>query len=464
LNIILHIKQKPDAIKQNDFRTEHPFRCMAGTKEPEWPTLRLRQIRFVPFDIGTEITKVLKDKIHEAMSEKNYKVCDLVRYKDLLPKHVCAYTISDCHQLFIFKKGICVSVLTDESQDSDYFFSINCCLEKRDAHRGILKLDKNAKEKYRKDGEEIRELVQLLTGVAGEYIKGMRWFEHGRKKTQTRWKRFCDELDKSEKDGLSYVMTMHVITPAEKVPFENLDWEDIPEQLRKNIKVLLDPAIINMEDARDFDGDDIDGKRKLFDNIDVEDGEKDYEKRENLSMFMSWSSVVVLGMPTENDKDNDIEEYKMLEAVLQSNWHLVHCREKALPASMKEAKERKITSSEMRMEQYDLDRYLEETTYHSGSTLPARFNDIQKGLLRSSRLSEKAARYGRMTKDMSDSLNQLRQSVYGRISGILLLIIAGMNASSIIFNLTNIIYVIAVSAILIIVVAVGAIVMWLNTG
>ena len=353
--------------------------------------------------------------------------------------------------------------MTDDEQDSDDYFSILSCQERRDAHQGILKLNPEVDEKYRKDGGEIRKIVNMLTDQADKYIKEVNKFKRGRKMALTRWEKFRAELSKSEKGGLSYVMTMHVITPAEEIPFGNLDWKDIPEQIRKNIKVLLDPAIINMEDTRDFDSKDIDGKKKLIDNIDVNAGEKDYEKRENLATYMSWSSVVVLGMPTEDDKENDIDEYKILEVMLQSNWHLIHCREKALPATIDDAKDRYFTSAEMRMGQYELDRYLEETTYHSGATLPARFNDIQKGLLHSSRLSEKIARYRRMAKDVSDSLmydDQQRQSRYGRVSEILLLIIAVLNASTIIYSLTNKTYEIAVVAILIIFIAVGVFVMW----
>jgi len=436
---------------------------MVDPDDPGWSTVRLRQIRFVPFEIGTDISDGLMNKIRQTMSENNYGEYHLDKCPNLLPEGVGAYTISKRHQLFIFKKGICVSVLTDDYQYSDNLFSIDCCLERWGAHRGILELDENVKENYLKDGGEIRKIRNLLIDLANKFIKDIETSKRGWKKALTRQKKSCDEQVGSMDKKLSYVMTMHVITPAGSAQFGNLDWGDIPEQMRRNIKVLLDPAIINMEETRDFDSKNVEGKKKLFAKIKIDKEENDYEERENLAMYMSWSSVVVLGMPTENDKENDIEEYKILEVMLQSDWYLIHCREKALPETIDDAKKREFTSAGMMMNQYDLDRYLEETTYHSGSTLPARFYEIQKGLLSTSRLTEKTDRYRRMVKDVSDSLmydDQLRQSKYGRISGILLLIIAALNASSIIYALTNKTYGLAVGAILIIIAVVGAYAIW----
>jgi len=130
---------------------------------------------------------------------------------------------------------------------------------------------------------------------------------------------------------------------------------------------------------------------------------------------------------------------------------------------MDDAKNEKFTSVEMRMDQYELDRYLEETTYHSGSTLPARFNDLQKGLLCSSGLTEKTIRYARMAKDMSESMmynDQLKQSRYGRVSEVLLLIIAVLNASTIIYGLANKTYEVAAGAVFVLLVVVGIYVVW----
>jgi len=438
---------------------------MEDPDDPRGSTVRLRQIRFVPFEIGTEISNDLMKEIREAMSNNNYKEYELNKYEDFLPKDVCAYNISDRHQLFIFKNGICVSVLTDDKQDSGVFFSINCCLERRDAHRGILKLDGSVEEKYRKDGEEIRKIAKLLIDQTDGYIKGIKWSKRGQKTALTRWEGFLSELDKSEYGGLSYVMTMHVITPAGEAQFGNLAWNDISEQMRRNIKVLLDPAILNIEDTRVFDNEDINDKKKLFANINVNDEEKDYEKRENLATFMSWSSVIVLGVPTEDVKENDIEEYKILEVMLQSNWYLVHSREKALPLTIDDAKNKNLTSAEIRMNQYILDRYLEETTYHSGSTLPARFNEIQNGLLRSSRLTEKTSRYKRMAKDMSDCLkddDQLTQSKHGWVSEVLALLVAIMNVTSITYSIANKTYEITIIVFLITFVAIGVFIYWKN--
>jgi len=438
---------------------------MVGQTVSGWSTVRLRQIRFVPFYIGTEIDDDLIKKIDEVMPENNYKKRDLEKHSEILPSGVSAYDISGRHQLFVFRKGICVSVLTDEEYNPEDFFSIKSCQERIDAHRGILTPEKDPVERYRKDGDEIRAIERLLVSLADEQIRAMSRFKRGRKTALTRWESFNKELNESKKGGLSYVMTLHVITPTGAEPFGNLDWNDIPKQMRRNIKVLLDPAIIDLEDTSESVGD-IEGKKKLMANINLdskESEEKDYEKRENLATFMSWSSVVVVGMPTENEKENDIEEYVILEVILQSNWYLIHRKEKTLPSTIEEAKKRKYTAAEMRMDQYKLDRYLEETTYHSGSTLPARFNDIQKGLLSSSRLSIKTARYKRMAKDVSESMMydyQLRQSRYGGASEILLLIIAVLNAATIVYSLANNTHGTAVAAAAALVIVVGAYAAW----
>ena len=193
--------------------------------------------------------------------------------------------------------------------------------------------------------------------------------------------------------------------------------------------------------------------------MDVNEEQTDYEKRENLATFMSWSSVVVLGRPT----DGDIEEYVMMEVLLQSDWYLIHRKERMLPRTMDDARERKFTSVEMRMDQYELDRYIKETTYHSGSTLPARFNEIQKGLLLSSGLREKAARYIKMSRDMGESMmydDQMRQSRYGRVSEILLLVIAVLNISNVVYSITSKTNEAAAVIILGTFIAIGAFVVW----
>jgi len=437
----------------------------ASRKDDSWPEARLQQIRFVPFYIGAEIDDELMEKIQTSMSESRYRNCEIDKFKDLLPESACAYEISERHSLFLFKKGTCVSVLRDEyRQGPDEYFSIASCLRRKNAHDGVLYSAENAEICHREDGDAIRALAKTLRNIAETHTKETHSPSPLKRIAQGSYKksRFKpqDGATKDKRDGLSYVMTIHIITPTEG-EFGSLDWKHIPTEMRRNIQVLLDPAIIDMEDAHDFEGSGTDGKKKAMDEMDVDEAPQNYEKRKNIATYMTWSSVVILGMPTEND----IEEYVILEAMLQSNWYLIHIKEKALPGSIDEAKDRKMTSVGMRMDLHDLDRYLKETTYHGGSTLPARFNEIQKGLLRSSRLTEKITRYKRMAGDVSESMmynDQLRQSRYGRFSEALLFIIAILSASAIINDLTDKSYVILTAVVLVAITAVGLLLLWLK--
>jgi hypothetical protein len=84
--------------RQNDYRTQHPFGHMAAASkkdksETEWPAAKFRQIRFVPFDIGTEIDGVLMKKLQGSSALEGLTCCDLKEFKNLLPGDTVVYEI-----------------------------------------------------------------------------------------------------------------------------------------------------------------------------------------------------------------------------------------------------------------------------------------------------------------------------------------------------------------------------------
>jgi len=441
-----------------------------GSDENKWLITKLQQIRFIPFDIGTEIDDRLMEKMHAFMLKNNYCKCVLKGHSALLSDGVkggiFAYQVTKGHQLYIFKKGVCVSVINDDYHPTaDDFFSIKSCQDRWSAHNGILgKKEKQPIDKKScEDGECIGKLAGALREIVANHQKELS--EH------TGWKGTTDatgesfhrereeETEEKKKSKLSYVMTMHVICLATDNGDRDLEWKNIPKEMRRNIKVLLDPAIIDMEDSSDTIDHDLKKIESRISRMNAEDGPQDYEEREDIATYMSWSSVVVLGTPS----DDDIKEYILLEALLQSNWHLVEQKEKELPRTIEEAKRQKRTSVGMRMDQFKFDRYIEETTYHSGSTLPTRFRDLQKGLMKSSRLTERIARERRMARYMSESMmydDQLKQRKYGRTSEILLLLIALINASSILYGWLGEAHVGWVVAIITAIAFIGVVVLW----
>ena len=365
-------------------------------------------VRIVPFDLGVSLTEEMKDRIREWAQEKGRlrDINDNKREKAIIKKCSIKCGFPNGTSLYVFDFGIAVMVFADESMDlSTKDFAIDYCIDRKNDHATAGDLKHSAMTDAYDAIQEFRRIVHGLKG----------------KKEEIRRSGNTDH-EKGE-DSLMYVMSIsffrYLFEGAEDVS----SWNEMPEWVKRNVSVLMDPAILYLEDSKLLCGNSEkkeEWKKEVFDKICIDRAYLDYERRPNLYTFMSWSAVVVLGSIDESVK----EEYTALEVNLQANWFYVHCMDRHLPDSVKEAVRRKIRVDRIKEMFNESEVLVDLLTHVPDTSVPSRFRDIQKGLTKTSEFVSENERYQRKLRYLQDGMKTESQRKAVISSGILLVLIA----------------------------------------
>jgi len=250
----------------------------------------------------------------------------------------------------------------------------------------------------------------------------------------------CKEWVHKEKDvpthplgegtGIPYVMTLSFIKMKREKdrtlqeynvpPIKNMlfDWDSFDDRLKQNISILLRPEDVGLSETYNFKFRQLLSDRErddLLSEVSVNESELDYEKRERLSAYMSWSSVVVVGH-LDND---DILEYIYLQVNLQRHWQYLSSLKETFPRNMKVAKRDGVQAEEIQMLLSKNDKAREDVLYFHNNEVPTRILEVQRGLVETSRFENNQERYQRQMRYvhdgiMSDSLE--KQTLFSTIA------------------------------------------------
>ena len=369
-------------------------------------------IRIIPYDTGVDFSEVSNSDLVKAIGTE----ADITRLsnhqKKLMPKCKVAGSLTDKIRFGIFENGICVFAIEDDNvvfKDEDHF-SAEYCLDRKKKH------------------QELRNGTHSSSYILNNFIKKLREFA----RTTTNKKPRITASPDFENGGMSYVMTLTYLKAEDEEVLEI----DRHLMLKKNIIAILNPTTILLEDYDDSNPTTYAEIKRNIEDLDADETLKNYEQRQHIRTFMSWSSVVVLGAL----KDPDHRDYMMMEISLQSNWYEIYCLEYCMPKTITEAEKDKLSMMDLQKAGNEAEMFIDEIDDIRFSELPSRYVEIQEGLVETSGLLQIAQRYEKKMKNVSEMMktkNQERQRRFGLSSELLLFFIAMVQFYPILESLTE---------------------------
>jgi|GEM_PF-2815893 len=365
-------------------------------------------VRIVPFDLGVGLTDEMKDRIKAFAQEKGilHDIDDNKREKTIIKKCTIKCIFPGGTSLYVFDFGIAVMAFTDGSMDLNIDdFAVDYCIDRKNDHASVRKIEHPAMTDAYDTIQGFRRIVHDLRGKKDE-IRRSGNIDH----------------EKGE-DSLMYAMSLSFFKYLFEGKKDICSWDGMPDWVKRNVSVLMDPAILYLEDSKMLSGNTEkkeEWKKEVFDNICTDRAYPDYERRPNLYTFMSWSAVVILG----NIDGSVKEEYTALEVNLQANWYYVHCMDRYLPDNAKEAVKRRIKAAHIKELYNESEVLVDILTHVPDTSVPSRFRDIQKGLTKTSEFVSENERYQRKLRYIQDGMKTESQRKAVISSGILLMMIA----------------------------------------
>ena len=369
-------------------------------------------IRIIPYDTGVDLSEVPNSDLLKALETE----ADIIRLsnhqKKLMPKCKVAGSLTEKIRFGIFENGICVFAIEDENiefKDENYF-SAEYCLDRKKKH------------------QELRNGTHSVSNILNVFIKKLREFA----RTTTNKKPRITSSTAFENGGMSYVMTLTYLKTEDRKVLEI----DQHPMLKKNIIALLNPTTILLEDYDDSNPTTYEEIRRNIRDLDANETLKNYEQRQHILTFMSWSSVVVMG----DLEDPDHRDYMLMEISLQSNWYEIYCLEHCMPKTITEAEKDKLSMMDLQKAGNEAEMFIDEIDDIRFSELPSRYVEIQEGLVDTSGLLQIAQRYEKKMKNVSEMMktkNQERQRRFGLSSELLLFFIAMIQFYPILESLTE---------------------------
>jgi hypothetical protein len=153
--------------------------------------------RFIPFDLGTNISAKYLNKIKEWFISQEYSVLEMPGLLNSLSRDVLVKVkISDSIRLYIYSYGIGVFVLEDTPKTMNEKYAVDYCEYRKIAHKCILDFS------YGNVSIVIRNVINNLRKIV-KNEKNIR----------------SSANDTWEYNGLSYVMTVSYIITRDKEIF-----------------------------------------------------------------------------------------------------------------------------------------------------------------------------------------------------------------------------------------------------
>jgi hypothetical protein len=373
--------------------------------------IKVRPVRFVPFDLGGTLSAEAVTQIRQYLNRQHVLLPLTAKQVALLSKQplVASVQLRESRgsrlDLYIFDNGIGLYVLHEPEEtypmDAPTFVS-RYLQNRREAHRSILQWTHPLSEDMSTVLDELRRIVSMQQNTAVRPSASPSW----------------------ENRGLSYVMTVAFITPPRELnPIREMF--KLPDPLVRSIPVLLNPSIIYMEDSQILSHHHMPDREQLNALIAAaQQNLVDYELRNDVSTYMSWAAVVVVG----NITPDIYEDYVALEVELQHYWYYVYCLEHSLPSYESIVqKGTKLSVEQLVAMKFESELIEENIRYVKDSSIPERYELLIDGLIKSSGLSEELRRYRRKLDFFKELLTvqlQSRQRILNQSSELLLAAVA----------------------------------------
>ena len=394
-------------------------------------TIRETSIRMIPFDLGIEINDGNKDVIISLIEEINKK-CPNTVYGDQwgaskesnIPNCVISERLLGL-RVNIFDTGIGVMTFTEKSVEyqNDSNFSIKYRETKRHEHNAIKKYDHDLSKMTL---YFVKKVTESLTENNNKVQKTKK--EQKAEKNKER----SPNLDNSHYK-VPYVFSMSFFDcNGLNVGQQGFDSNNIPDWLKPNIMVMLDPALLDIEKSKrqETKENKTNARSKMLNAIDVSELPHDYDSRRYIASFMSWSTVIVFG-----DIDyEEMEEYVSLEIGLQSNWHYFYQLNNHIPNDIKTAEKMNWTPSKIRTSIYRIENRIANFTHIQDADTSSNMLKIQKGLMKTSELIYHAEICEKKLENLREAqilALQLKREIRGDVMQVILFVITVLQVYSV---------------------------------
>ncbi|MBA4496328.1 isochorismatase family protein [Paenactinomyces guangxiensis] len=199
----------------------------------DFSQLRVKPLRFIPFDLGVNLSPKERKEIHLYLKNK-YLVKELDERKKAIlsrePIIASIYGKDDKLELYLFDTGIGVFVLKDKTMmyKEDIRFAAKFLKDRKDCHHSILE------GKY-SESLAIHKVINEIRSVLSPSNKKMR----------------VSGLPSWEYDGLSYVMSIYFFFPIQQIK-QTISFTYLPDYLQKGIPAILNPAYFINEEGSPY--------------------------------------------------------------------------------------------------------------------------------------------------------------------------------------------------------------------
>ena len=354
--------------------------------------------RYMPFDIGTSISDALKNKLIKYFDDNHYKLIDETQLLTAFSKYyLFGYKLSDDISVYIYSFGVGVFLFKgDEFVCSHEKYAFDYCKERKEKYASQL----NSKPSHKfspvfdKVANDLRSIVK----------------ENSSSKQHIRTSANCDW----ECAGFSYIMSTSFIVDSET---KNFEFKNLNEDYKKNLLIILEPAIANLEESNKLS---VTANNDPF-NFSTEDYDyKNWLKKSNSAVYISWSAVVVL---MDKLDEGIIEHINCMEIDLQAMWLYSYCLYN--DASEMESKNSKVSA--LKNELFKYKKMYTEFKANADSNLPEYIFNIRNELIKTSFIDEQYQRYTDYLQfriEETESKNIEEQQKFNVLSEILLFVIA----------------------------------------
>jgi hypothetical protein len=332
-------------------------------------------VRIIPFDIGTSITKNIKEKIVgrcKKGAEETFLFDESVLKLEIA-------TESKPIEIILFKDGIGVASFVEEIplnplQGFDPVFALN---NRAEVHKAILRHEHPFSGFLDKTIDELREIAECsLDKKRRKMVRKIRFT------ASKNW----------EKGGISYCMSIHLIQMPQAVSaLEDHNQKDI----RRVLAPFMEPAVYRAEDTFSK------GELTLFepnaalvheshlDEIAERIFSVDYEMDPSIKTYMTWSNVLAIG-----DVKDHVVEYANLQKKFQHVWFYFHAADVILRKALEEFESEKSRIDVDYLDQLRSDILLriDEFTNIQESTLSARYLKLFEGFVKTGQLNRMVTR------------------------------------------------------------------------
>lgn len=359
--------------------------------------------RFIPFDIGSNISDIHRNRLESYFIKKQYIMCEIPE----LLMNICAdiiykINISTSLRLYIFSYGIGVFIFEDNTFILSDKYAVDYCEYRKEAHREILE--------FKHYG--ISELIKQIMSEIWHIIKCEK--KHIRPSANDQW----------GYNGLSYVMTVsYIVTKRNR----RNDYELFPDLEKKNLQIMLQPSLAHKEDTLALGK--VDAHNSIVETsfdpynfaINKIDAPKNWITAEDCAIYISWAAVVVY-LNDIAGKYREVIEY--LEVDLQAMWLYTYCQYINLKTC---AENIKMNSAQLKKEKFIFQKKYNEFISDNNASIPAYIYEIRNELMKTSGIDQEKQNfieYIEFCIDETLSYEGLQQRKYSVMNEVLLFIIA----------------------------------------